>query len=189
MYHSDHHSHLDPAFELVESDCHQCGEHTTPNFYIECSHLHKIYQVNITHLPGDFIYWDSAIGAYVPAVENKCDLMVLRVDPYGTWFEAANVGEFRLKNFTLKGPVYIDYTGELTNTKTNTKIGFIESGNLYLSIQTTSEYIGVYNLNGLVITPAESIPQNLVNGQIITTSDGLYIQINNILYKVDLTAS
>ena len=32
MHHHDHdhHSHIDPAFELAESDCHQCGEHSAP---------------------------------------------------------------------------------------------------------------------------------------------------------------
>lgn len=150
MHHHDHdhHSHIDPAFELAESDCHQCGEHSAPHFSIECGHEHRIFGVNITYKPGDFIYWDSVLGLYVPAVEDKCDLMVLRVDRYGTWFEAANIGEFQLKNFTLKGSVYIDYVGELTNTETKTKIGFIENGHLYLSItKSTSDQSNKYIQN------------------------------------------
>jgi hypothetical protein len=78
------------------------------------------------------------LKSYLTAVEGKCDLMVLRVDPYGTWFEAANIGEFQIKNFTLQGTVYIDYVGELTETATDTKVGFIENGHLYLSIQGAS---------------------------------------------------
>lgn len=148
MHHHDydHHSHVDPAFELVDSDCHQCGEHNAPHFNIECGHVHRIFGVNITHVPGDFIYWDSALELYVPAVEDKCDLMVLRVDRYGTWFEAANIGEFQLKNFTLKGAVYLNDAGELTNSETNTKIGFIENGHLYLSIQSKGEDVTPYVL-------------------------------------------
>jgi hypothetical protein len=126
------------SFELVSSDCHQCGEHSAPHFNIECGHEHRIFGTNITHNPGDFIYWDDTLKSYLTAVEGKCDLMVLRVDPYGTWFEAANIGEFQIKNFTLQGTVYIDYVGELTETATDTKVGFIENGHLYLSIQGAS---------------------------------------------------
>lgn len=210
MHHHDHdhHSHVDPAFELVESDCHQCGEHSAPHFNIECGHEHRIFGVNITHKPGDFIYWDSELELYVPAVEDKCDLMVLRVDHYGTWFEAANIGEFQLKNFTLKGPVYIDYVGELTNTETNTKIGFIENGHLYLSIQPTSSggggtpytlpvattsvlggvtTAGISEQVGLILKPQASNPSTIVDGQMFAKADGLYVQIGGVLYKVNLT--
>lgn len=134
------------AFELVSSDCHQCGEHSAPHFNIECGHEHRIFGTNINHNPGDFIYWDDTLKSYLPAVEGKCDLMVLRVDPYGTWFEAANIGEFQIKNFTLQGAVYIDYVGELTETATDTKVGFIENGHLYLSIQGASSGGGAYVL-------------------------------------------
>lgn len=187
MHHHDnrHHSHIDPAFELAESDCHQCGEHSAPHFNIECGHEHRIFGVNITHKPGDFIYWDSELELYVPAVEDKCDLMVLRVDRYGTWFEAANIGEFQLKNFTLKGAVYIDYVGELTNTITNTKVGFIENGHLYLSIQSRG---AVIEQTGLILKPQTTNPSTIVDGEMFSKSDGLYVRIAGVLYKINLTA-
>lgn len=134
----EHEHDLDPAFELGDSDCHSCGEHSAPHFNIECGHEHRILGTNITFLPGDFVYWDSELESYVPAVEGLCDLMILRVDIHGTWFEAANIGEFQIKDFEISGSVYLDSTGKLTNTETNTKIGFIEEGHIYLSIQPTS---------------------------------------------------
>jgi len=134
----EHEHGIDPAFELGDSDCHSCGEHSAHHFNIECGHEHRIFGTNITLLPGDFVYWDSNLQNYLPAVENHCDLMVLRVDSHGTWFEAANIGEFQIKDFEISGSVYLDSTGKLTNTETNTKIGFIEEGHIYLSIQGAS---------------------------------------------------
>ena len=100
----------------------------------EYGRLHRIFDSNIDFVPGEFIYWDSISGKYLKAVEGKCDLLVLHVDECGTWFEGVNYGEIQLNRFDLKGSLFIDSNGDLTNEQTTTKVGFIENGNLYLSI-------------------------------------------------------
>jgi len=109
--------------------------------------------------------------------------MVTRVDSFGTWFEAANVGEFNSKVFTLKGAVYIDANGALTNTITRTKVGFIENGHLYLSI----ERVIVQDIEYCYIVPqTENPPPG--DGLLFTKADGFYIQMNGTLYRVNLSA-
>lgn len=110
----------------------------------EYGRLHRIFDSNIDFVPGEFIYWDSTSGKYLKAVEGKCDLLVLHVDECGTWFEGVNSGEIQLNKFDLKGRLFIDKLGNLTNTKTLTCIGFIENGNLYMSIvnDTTIDSLG-----------------------------------------------
>lgn len=127
-------SHNEPVFELLKEEHHHCGCDEDHHFRVECGREHRIYGEDFQFLPGDFIYWDSTQLKYLSAVEGKCDLLVLRVDRYGTWIEAANIGEFKIKNFTLKGALYLNSLGELTNTQTTTKLGFIENGHLYLNI-------------------------------------------------------
>lgn len=100
----------------------------------EHGRIHRIFDSDIDFVPGEFVYWDSTSGKYLKAVSGKCDLLVLHVDEYGTWFEGVNSGEIKLNKFDLKGQLFIDSLGNLTNTKTDTKVGFIENGNLYLSI-------------------------------------------------------
>lgn len=123
----------EPVFEMLEEEG-PCGCEQPPQ-HIPCDGFHRIFLSAFTFNPGDFIYWDSTTSAYLPAVEGKCDLYVARIDPFRTWLAASNYGEFSIRNFTLKGPVYIDATGALTNTITATKVGFIENGHLYLNIQ------------------------------------------------------
>lgn len=119
------------TFELLNEHDHDC--HCEHDDYPVCGHVHKISGTNIQFEVGDFIYWNGT--AYVPAIENHCDLMVTRVNRSKTWFEAANQGEFELKNHILKGQLFINASGELTNTETNTKVGFIDGGHLYLLIE------------------------------------------------------
>jgi len=175
----DHHS---PVFEMLEPEHHHCGCEAPP-LHTPCGHAHRIFGEGFTFKPGDFIYWNHAEAIYKIAFEGSCELMVTRVDSFGTWFEAANVGEFNSKVFTLKGAVYIDANGALTNTITRTKVGFIENGHLYLSI----ERVIVQDIEYCYIVPqTENPPPG--DGLLFTKADGFYIQMNGTLYRVNLSA-
>jgi hypothetical protein len=123
-----------PVFELLGDNEPFCGCGPLEPF-VPCGGPHRIYMPAVPFAVGNFIYWNSTSSSYLLAVEGNCDLMVIAVDPYKTWFSAINVGEFNVKNFTLQGPLYINSTGALTNTPTSTKVGFIENGHLYLLIK------------------------------------------------------
>ena len=131
--------HHDQVFELLDANEHH--HHCEHDEHPICGHVHKITGTNIQFKVGDFIYWNSTLGVYALAIEDHCDLMVTRVNRNKTWFEAANHGDFELKNYVLKGELFINATGELTNVKTNTKVGFIDAGHLYLLIEQPSTQV------------------------------------------------
>lgn len=88
--------------------------------------------------------------------------MVLDVAQDKTWLEVANYGEFKLKNNTLKGALYINSLGELTNDETETRIGFIENGYLYLLIEHgISASLGSQGPQGAQGTAGAQGPQGL----------------------------
>lgn len=136
-----------PVFELlsVKKTCSSCQSSNSTNNNYGC--FHRIYGSDFTFSPGDFIYWDSEDELFLPATEGNCDLLVISVDNCGTWIEVANSGEFKLKNYTLKGPLYINNLGEITNTQSSSKVGFIENGNLYLLIERP---VSAVNINGFI---------------------------------------
>lgn len=96
--------------------------------------------------------------------------MVTKVNQSKTWFEAANLGDFELKNYTLKGELFINSAGELTNTKTNTKVGFIDNGHLYLLISPPNMPIATSDSNRIALIGYDNVGALKVWYYDITTS-------------------
>jgi hypothetical protein len=48
---------------------------------------------------------------------------------------------------------------------------------------------GVSEQAGLILKHLASNPSTIVDGQMFTKADGLYVQINGVLYKVNLTVA
>ena len=119
-----------------------CG---TSNLHVSRRSAKVVYREH-TFTPGQFIYWNTSDKDYNLAFEGNCSFLVVAVDDCGTWFEVACVGEYEIDNFDITGETYLDAQGKLTATPTKTKVGFIENGNIFLSIQTISE-TGVAQVN------------------------------------------
>lgn len=144
MEHMEHHCDHRIVFELLaERGCGCHGGHHG----VGCDGRHRIY-IDHAFKNGDFIYYDTVTKTYKLAIEGHCDFLVLHVDRCNTWIEVASTGVFILRNYTLTGHLYINSLGSITNTVTNTKLGFIENGIIYLLIeQSTTQSTGTTQVN------------------------------------------
>ncbi len=97
---------------------------------------------------GDFIYLDTSKNPpkYRKAIEGSCDFLVVGrgtnyIDVAKSGF--ISLGQYSTPNhlYQLVGDLFIDSKGRITKTKTNTQVGYIDKGTLYVNIVETSNQI------------------------------------------------